>query len=164
MGLGIALVLVGVLGTAAFAAVVAAVSSAGLFGLETALGADPRTAVVVAGALAAMATAAFFLGAARIGRTRSRRAHLVVVDERAQEAERDARARLLAMRLEQLQREVEGMEQRASAFGLLETSAAVIDGDDGEEPVVVLLPDDDREPTVLGRRLAEAARKPSPRE
>jgi hypothetical protein len=65
------------------------------------------------------------------------------------------------MRLEQLQREVEAMERRAGAFGLLDPSVAVIDGDDGDEPVVVVLPDDGLEPTVLGRRLAEAARRPS---
>jgi hypothetical protein len=162
MGIGIALVLVGVLGMAAFAAVCAAASSEGFFGLGTALSANPRTAALVAGAIAASAVAALFLGAVRIGRARSRRAHLVVVNERAQEAERDARARLLAMRLEQLQREVEAMEQRASAFGLLDSTASIVDGDDGEGPVVVVLPEDDREPTVLGLRLAEAARRPSP--
>jgi hypothetical protein len=164
MGIGIALVVVGVLGMAAFAAVCAAASSEGFFGLGTALGANPRTAALAAGVVAALAMGSLVLGAVRIGRARSRRAHLVVVDERAQEAERDARARLLTMRLEQLQREVEAMERHASAFGLVEESAAVIDGDDGGEPVVVVLPDDGREPTVLGRRLAEAARMPSPPE
>jgi hypothetical protein len=163
MGIGIALVVVGVLGMAAFAAICAATSSDGFIGLGTALSADPMTAALLAGAIAALAVASLFFGIARIRRVRSRRAHLVVVDERAQEAERDARARLLAMRLEQLQREVETMERRASAVGPAE-SEVVIDGDDGDEPVVVVLTEDGREPTVLGRRLAEAARMPSPPE
>jgi hypothetical protein len=149
---------------AAFAAVCAATSSEGFIGLGTALSANPMTAALLAGTIAALAVASLFLGAARIGRIRSRRAHLVVVDERAQEAERDARARLLAMRLEQLQREVEAMERRASAFGPAESSEVVIDGDDGDGPVVVVVPEDGREPSVLGRRLAEATRMPSPPE
>jgi hypothetical protein len=163
MGIGIALVVVGVLGMAAFAAVCAATSSVELFGLGTALSANPRMAALLAGGIAALAVAALFLGIARIRRVRSRRAHLVVVDERAQEAERDARARLLDMRLEQLQREVEVMERRASGIGLVD-APAVIDGDDGEESVVVVLPSDGREPTALGLRLAEAVRTPSPQE
>jgi hypothetical protein len=86
---------------------------------------------------------------------------VVVADERASEAERDARAQLLSMRLEQLQREVELLElRRAGALGELHAPVAVIDGDDGDEPVVIVVPEDDREPTVLGRRLA-AAQRPS---
>jgi hypothetical protein len=164
MGFGIALMVLAAFGSAALAATLVAASSDGVLGLGTALAANPRAAAAAAAATAFVATASFLVGLFRVVRARERRMQVVRADARAQEAERDAHARLLEMRLEQLRREVELMElRRDAAPGGLHSPLDLIDGDDGEEPIVVVLPENGREPTVLGQRLAEAARRPSPR-
>lgn len=158
MVLGIALIVLGVLGLAAVGVVAASASSDGVLGMGWVLASDPQAAALTAAAAGVVATAACLVGLYTVVSARARKALIVRVDERAQEAERDARARLLEMRLQQLQHDVEHMEQRRSAMvGELSASADLIDGDDGDGPVVVVL-EDGKEPTVLGQRLAESRR------
>jgi hypothetical protein len=160
MRLGITLTIVGALAALGLTGALVAASGEGSVELAG-LSLTATTAALAASAVASAATASFFLGLRAAVRTRRRLAHQVVVNERAAEAERDARARLLAMRLEQLQREVEALElRRAVALGELDSSTVLIDGDDGDGPVLVVL-EDGREPTVLGQRLAEARRTPA---
>jgi hypothetical protein len=161
MRLGITLIVVGALAAIGLSAALVAASSDGALGLGG-LSLASQIAAFAASAAAIAATTSFFLGLHAVQRSRRRPAHQVVVNERAAEADRDARARLLAMRLEQLQREVEVLERRrAVALGELDSSSVLIDGDDGDEPVLVVLTDG-QEPTVLGQRLAEAGRRARP--
>lgn len=161
MRLGITLIVVGALAAIGLSGALVAASSDGALGLGG-LSLASQIAAFAASAAAIAATTSFLLGLHAVQRSRRRPAHQVVVNERAAEAERDARARLLAMRLEQLQREVEVLERRrAVALGELDSSSVLIDGDDGDEPVLVVLTDG-QEPTVLGQRLAEAGRRARP--
>lgn len=161
MRLGIALMVAGTLGVAALGSTLAAAASDGVFAIG-AVSMTPRAAALLSSAVAIAATVTFLLGLGGAARARRRHADRTSVDERAVEAERDARARLLTMRLEQLERELEVLERRrAVALGELNSSTVLIDGDDGDEPVVVVL-EDGQEPTVLGRPLADARRSTLP--
>ncbi|HEX6330451.1 MAG TPA: hypothetical protein VF129_04070 [Actinomycetota bacterium] len=161
MKLGIALMAAGTIGVVGLVSTLAAGSWDGTFGIG-ALSLTPQAAAFAASAVGVFATVSFLFGLDGVVRAGRRRALRAAQDERAEEAERDARARLLAMRLEQLQREVEALEvRRAGELGELDSSLVLIDGDDGDEPVAVVL-HDDREPTVLGQRLAKARRSPLP--
>jgi hypothetical protein len=164
MVIGIALVVIGSLGVAGLAAFVASAPSEAAAQAGAAAAISPQMAGAAAAAGAFVAAAVLVLGATRILQIRHRRGQVVRMDERATAAEEEARARLLGMRLEQLQHDVEMLElRRAGAAGELHSPLDLVDGDDGDGPVLVVVPEpgDDVEPTELSRRLAQAPRRRS---
>jgi hypothetical protein len=115
VNLGIVLLVLAALGSGALVGVLLGVSSDGSLAV-VGLGAmsPPGTAVVVA--LVALATSVlFFLGLHLVLRERRQRGWVMRQDRIATDAEREARARLLAMRLEQLETELEILEGRRQA-------------------------------------------------
>jgi hypothetical protein len=157
MGLGIALMVLGVLGTTCLAGALGLASSWGAVELGALGTLDPRAAAVLAAMAAVAATSLLYGGIALILRARARGAQAVRLDERARQAEEEARARLLELRLEQLHKEVELLEsRRATEAGEPPTPP------EGSEVAgvaeLILLPDPDGTPE-LARRLASAPRR-----
>jgi hypothetical protein len=157
MVFGISLIVIGALGTAGLTAFVATApaEAAAQAGAVAALG--PQSTGAVAAGVAIVAASALLIGVYRVLRVRERRGLVIHLDETARAAEQESRARLLELRLEQLQREVEMLElRRAGGLGELHAPLDLIDGDDGDGPMLVIVPDDGSEPTELSRRLAAA--------
>jgi hypothetical protein len=113
--LGIVLLVLSVLGSIALAGVLAGASSDGTLALAGLGTVSPSGAVVVAAVAAMTITAGFFLGVHLVLQQRRRRGQVVLEDRLARDAEREARARLLEMRLEQLEGEVAILEGRRKA-------------------------------------------------
>ena len=159
MAFGIALMIIGALGAFGLAGLLVTASSNGAVELGALATIDARVAAVVAAAIAFTATAVFVAGFAGVLRTRGRRAGAVRVDTLARDARDEARARLLELRLETLQREVEQLETRQdAALGTLQAPSpgSAVDVRDDARPELVLV--EDGEPTELSRRLAAAPR------
>jgi hypothetical protein len=76
---------------------------------------NPPGAAAVAAIAAAAVVAGFLIGLHLIRQERARRDRIVVWDQHADEAAREARARLLSMRLKQLGAEVEQLESQREA-------------------------------------------------
>jgi len=144
--LGIVLLILSVSGSITLAGVLMGASSDGtlvLAGLGTV---SPLGAIVLAAVAGMAITAGFFLGLHLVLQQRRRRGQVVLEDRLAREAEREARARLLEMRLEQLEGEVAIMEGRWHAVlhrsvSLEGTSWHVAD----EPPDLVVVPDPDEQ-------------------
>ena len=144
MILGIVLLVLSVLGSVALAGVLADASSDGTLALAGLGTVSPPGAVVLAAVGAMAITAGFFLGLHLVLRQRRRRGQVVLEDRLTREAEREARARLLEMRLEQLEGEVAILEGRRHAvlhrsISAQGTSWHVAD----EPPDLVVVPDAD---------------------
>ncbi len=153
MVVGIALLIVGSLGTIGLAALLSASTSEGTIELGSLATLSPRTAALVTAGVALGAAVVLAAGVLAVRRDRSHRARVSDQDERARAAEEEARARLLELRLAQLEHEVEHLElRRAAALGELQVPPP---GED--EPRLVLVPDVG-EATELSRRLASAPR------
>jgi len=107
---------------------------------------SPLGAIVLAAVAGMAITAGFFLGLHLVLQQRRRRGQVVLEDRLAREAEREARARLLEMRLEQLEGEVAILEGRRHAvlhrsLSPEGTSWRVAD----EPPDLVVVPDPDEQ-------------------
>jgi hypothetical protein len=152
MAFGIALLVIGGLGTMGLAGLLLASTSQGTIELGSLLALGPRSATITAAVVGFAAASTLLAGAFVIRRERGLRGHVAVQDDRARAAEDEARARLLALRLEQLERDVETLEvRRASALGELHAPAG------SSEPILVLV-SETGEPNELSRRLASSAR------
>lgn len=125
MALGIALLALGAVGTFVLIGFLLNASSEGALGLWALGSVSPRLGAALAAATAAAATTLFLLGLASIRRTHRRRAEVGRLDRGALDAEQEARATLLAMRLEVLHREVAQMERRQDALGESRVPAGV---------------------------------------
>ena len=154
VGIGIALMAIGALGTVSLGAGLATASTGGTLELATGLALEPRTAALVAAAAAASATLSFVLGLVVVSKARGRRASASRLDQQAMEAERDARARLLDMRLKQLQEEVELLEARHGARIPAPPGVAV----DGTTDRLLVVVPETGDASELSRRLAEGQR------
>lgn len=115
MILGIVLLVLSVSGSITLAGVLMGASSDGTLALAGLGTLSPLGAVVVAIVAATAITAGFFLGLHLILQERRRRGQVVQEDRLARDAEREALARLLEMRLEQLEGEVAILEGRRHA-------------------------------------------------
>ncbi len=150
MILGIVLLVVSVVGSITLAGVLLGASSDGTLELAGFGTVSPSVAVVGA-AVAAMAIAAgFFLGLHLVVKARRRKEQVFREDRLAREAEREARARLLGMRLEQLEGEVEILEGRRQAVLHRSLSAVGTSRRDADEPEadLVVVPDADEQATA----------------
>ncbi|MGH2634887.1 MAG: hypothetical protein ACRDHU_01875 [Actinomycetota bacterium] len=112
MVLGIVLIALGAFGAAIIAGFLLGASSDGTLGLWAFGSVNPRIGAALAAGVAVAATTLFLLGLASTHRGRRRRVEARHVDTRARDAEQEARATLLAMRLEVLQREVGELERK----------------------------------------------------
>ena len=106
---------------------------------------NPSGAAAFAALAATAATTLFFLGLNRVLSERRRRDRVVREDRLADEAEREARGRLLEMRLEQLEGEVEILEGRRQVVLHRSTSSVGTSWHLAEEPEadLVVVPDPD---------------------
>ena len=145
MILGIVLLVLSVFGSITLAGVLLGASSDGTLALAGFGTMSPPGAVVFAAMAATAITAGFFLGLHLILQERRRRGQVVREDRLARDAEREARARLLGMRLEQLEGEVESLENRRQA--VLHRSISSVGTSwhvaDETEPDLVIVPDSD---------------------
>lgn len=147
MILGIVLLVLSVSGGITLAGVLLGASSDGTLALAGFGTVSPPGAVVFAAVAATAITAGFFLGLHMVLQERRRRGQVVREDRLARDAEREARARLLGMRLEQLEGEVEILEGRRRAvlhrsISSVGTSWHVADEPDGD---LVVVPDADEQ-------------------
>jgi hypothetical protein len=139
--LGLVLIGFAVLGWTALAAALLGASPEGAIGLVGLGTVSAPGAAAIAAVLALATTSAFFVGLGLVLEDRRRRARVVREDRLALDAAREARARLLGMRLEQLETEVETLESRRQAvlhrsLSTEGTSWHVADETDGELVVV----------------------------
>jgi hypothetical protein len=112
MALGIVLIALGAFGLLSLAGLLVAASSDGAIGIGTVVSLAPEGGAAVAAAVAAAGASLVFLGLGARRRAHTARAAVVHVDERVRQAEEEARARLLEMRLQQLTRQVDELERR----------------------------------------------------
>ena len=112
MILGIVLIVLAACGSLALTGVLLGAASDGTLALAGLGTVSPSGAAAFAALAATAATTLFFLGLNRVLSERRRRDRVVREDRLAAEAEREARGRLLEMRLEQLESEVEILEGR----------------------------------------------------
>lgn len=132
MVIGFALIALGAVSAVGVASMLAA-SWTGTFELGSlAVGARPAAAAAVAGAT--VATALVVGGTLVIRRERRRRNEVAHLDARAEQAEEEARARLLAMRVDVLTREIEVLERRRDGLPV----PATVGGRAADDDVVVL--------------------------
>jgi hypothetical protein len=152
MVVGIALVVVGSLGTIGVIASLLASTPPGSVELGSLVALDPRSALFATAVVAFASAIALASGIHALVRVRGRRARVAAMDERARAAEEEARGRLLGLRLTQLEAEVGLLEaRRAAALGELPAPM------EGDAEILVLVPERE-EPTELGRRLAATSR------
>jgi hypothetical protein len=137
MILGITLIALAAIGSLALVGLLLSAGSGGTIEVAVLGTLSAQARAVVAAAIAVGATTLLFLGLRRVMDVRRRRALVVHEDASARAAAEEARARLLEMRLDQLQREVGDLEHRND---LLRSSVPVTVPDE-PEPDVVALPD-----------------------
>jgi hypothetical protein len=138
MVIGIALIALGAITAAGLGSMLAA-SWSGTFELGSlAVGARPAAAAVAAAAT--VATALVAGGTLVIRRERRRRHEVAHLDARAEQAEEEAHARLLAMRVDVLTREIEALERRRDELPVPATVGGRAAEDDD---VVVVVPESD---------------------
>ncbi len=144
--LGIVLLVLSVTGSITLAAVLIGAADNGSLAIAGFGSVSPPGATALAAVAAAAVAAGFLIGLHLIREERRQRDRIVVWDQRAADAEREARARLLAMRLEQLEVEVEQLESRRQAVLHRSTSSLGTSwhlAEDAEEPEsdLVVVPD-----------------------
>lgn len=141
--LGIVLLVLSVAGALTLAGVLVTAADDGALAIAGLGSVSPPGAAAVAAFAAAAVVTGFLVGLHLIQQERERRARVVVWDQHAEEAAREARARLLSMRLEQLGAEVEQLESRREAVLHRSTSQHGTSWhlEDGSEPDLVIVPD-----------------------
>jgi hypothetical protein len=115
MALGIALMAIGAFGTIALAGFLVGASTDGTLGLWAIGSVDPRLGAAIAAVVGAAAVTLILLGWSATRRVGRRQLEVQRLDRQAHQAEQEARATLLAMRLDVLQREVDVMEGKRDA-------------------------------------------------
>jgi hypothetical protein len=144
--LAIALLVVSAAGAITLAGVLLTVADDGTLSIVGFGSVNPPGAAALAAIAAAAVVAGFLIGFHLIRQERAQRNRVAVWDRHADEAAREARARLLSMRLKQLGEEVEQLESRREAvlhrstspFG---TSWHLEHEESEDEPDLVVVPD-----------------------
>jgi hypothetical protein len=113
--LGIVLLVLSAAGAITLAGVLITATDDGALAIAGFGTVSPPGATAVAAIAAAAVVAGFLVGLHLIREERKRRNQIVVFDQHADEAAREARARLLSMRLKQLGAELEQLESRREA-------------------------------------------------
>ncbi|MCI0635253.1 MAG: hypothetical protein L0206_15280 [Actinobacteria bacterium] len=147
MILGVTLLALGGLCTAAMVGVLLGATNDGTFAIAGSISLSHQSGAALAACLSVVATGLLFLGLRRLEPWRAKQALEGRSDERVPDIENLARLRLLQMRYEQLKREVEGLEVRRSiALGELPGYETTL-----EELEVLLVPE--AEGSTLSRRI-----------
>lgn len=146
--LGIVLIVIAGLGSVALGSVLAGAASDGTLAVAGFGTLTPPGAIAFAALAAIAVTSLFFVGLTVVLRERRRRDRVVREDRLATEAEREARGRLLEMRLEQLETEVEVLEGRRQVvlhrnLSAVGTSWHLATEESEPEPNLVVVPDPD---------------------
>jgi hypothetical protein len=150
MILGVTLLALGGLCTAAMVGVLLGATNDGTFVITGSITLNHQSGAALAVCLSVVAMGLLFLGLRRFELWRAKRVLGGRWDERVPDIENLARLRLLQMRSEQLTREVEGLEvRRSAALGELPGPEATL-----EELEVLLVPE--AEGSTLSRRIRSA--------